>query len=109
MAELSSTKVKEKKVGAPVIDTPSDAIEQASDGVSATGTVRKTLAVAGATQKKTESLLEDEIVKAFKDEFKGMPYTELSVIVCCGSRNAPTYQEIELPVVAELLLKHREK
>ena len=108
MAELSSTKVKEKKVGAPVIDTPSDAIEQASDGVSATETVRKPLAVAGTTQK-TESLLEDEIVKAFKDEFKGMPYTELSVIVCCGSRNAPTYQEIELPVVAELLLKHREK
>ena len=98
MAELSSTKVKEKKVEAPVIDTPSDAIEQASDGVSAT-----------ETEQKTESLLEDEIVKAFKDEFKGMPYTELSVIVCCGSRNAPTYQEIELPMVAELLLKHREK
>lgn len=98
MAELSSTKVKEKKVGAPVIDTPSDAIEQASDGVSAT-----------ETEQKTETLLEDKIVKAFKDEFKGMPYTELSVIVCCGSRNAPTYQEIELPMVAELLLKHREK
>ena len=98
MAEISSTKVKEKKVEAPVIDTPSDAKKQASDGVSAISAV-----------KKTESLLEKEIVKAFKDEFKGMPYTELSVIVCCGSRNAPTYQEIELPMVAELLLKHREK
>jgi hypothetical protein len=98
MAELSSTKVKEKKVEAPVIDTPSDAKKQASDGVSAT-----------EAEQKPESLLEDKIVKAFKDEFKGMPYTELSVIVCCGSRNAPTYQEIELPMVAELLLKHREK
>ena len=98
MAEFSSTKVKEKKVEAPVIDTPSDAIEQASDGVSAT-----------ETEQTPETLLEDKIVKAFKDEFKGMPYTELSVIVCCGSRNAPTYQEIELPMVAELLLKHREK
>ena len=99
MAELSSTKVKEKKVEAPVIDTPSDAKKQASDGVSAIT----------ATAKKTETLLEDKIVKAFKDEFKGMPYTELSVIVCCGKRNMPTYQEIELPVVAELLLEHREK
>ena len=98
MAELSSTKVKEKKVEAPVTDTPSDAKKQASDGVSATG-----------TEKKTESLLEDEIVKAFKDEFKGLPHTDLAVIVCCGSRNAPTYQEIELPMVVELLLKHREK
>lgn len=97
MAEISSTKVKEKKVEAPVIDTPSDAKKQASDGVSA------------ISVEKTESLLEKEIVKAFKDEFKGMPYTELSVIVCCGSRNAPTYQEIELPMVVELLLKHREK
>ena len=97
MAEISSTKVKEKKVEAPVIDAPSDAKEQASDGVSA------------ISVEKTESLLEKEIVKAFKDEFKGMPYTELSVIVCCGSRNAPTYQEIELPMVVELLLKHREK
>jgi hypothetical protein len=97
MAEISSTKVKEKKVEAPVIDTPSDAKKQASDGVSA------------ISVEKTESLLEKEIVKAFKDEFKGMPYTGLSVIVCCGSRNTPTYQEIELPMVAELLLKHREK
>ena len=98
MAEISSTKVKEKKVEAPVIDTPSDAKNQASDGVSAISAV-----------KKPQSLLEKEIIKAFKDEFKGMPYTGLSVIVCCGSRNAPTYQEIELPMVAELLLKHREK
>lgn len=108
MAEISSTKVKEKKVEAPVIDTPSDAKKQASDGVSVTGTVRKSVTVTGTAQK-AESLLEKEIVKAFKDEFKGMPYTGLSVIVCCGSRNAPTYQEIELPMVAELLLKHREK
>ena len=97
MAEISSTKVKEKKVEAPVINTPSDAKKQASDGVSA------------ISMEKTDSLLEKEIVKAFKDEFKGMPYTGLSVIVCCGSRNAPTYQEIELPMVAELVFKHRVK
>ena len=52
---------------------------------------------------------ESEVVEAFKKEFKGMPYTELSVIVRCGHPNAPTYQEIELPVVTKLLNNHREK
>lgn len=97
MAEISSTK-KEKKVNAPMKDTPSDAKKEASDGVSVV-----------MAEQKTDVLLEEAIIKAFKDEFKGMPYTDLSVIVCCGSRNAPTYQEIELPMVAELLLKHRKK
>ena len=97
MAEISSTK-KEKKVNAPMKNTPSAALKEASDGVSAI-----------EMEQHTDSLLEENIVKAFKEEFKGMPYTELSVIVCCGARNMPTYQEIELPVVAELLLKHRKK
>lgn len=52
---------------------------------------------------------ESDIVEAFKKEFKGMPYTELSVVVRCGHPNSPTYQEIELPVVVNLLNKHREK
>lgn len=96
MAEVSSTKVKEKKAPAIANTTPSGAKKKASDGVSV-----------NSNDNEVASSLEDDIVKAFKDEFKGMPYTELSVVVRCGSRYMPTYQEIELPAVAELLMKHR--
>ena len=44
-----------------------------------------------------------EIIEAFMSEFKGVPGTELSVIVHCGRSKAPTYQEIELPVVKKIL------
>ena len=96
MAEVSSTKVKEKKVDALLKDTPSNASKEVSGGVSV---------MIGEAPKKLS--LEEEVVKAFKDEFKGMPYTELHVVVQCGNRTAPTYQEIELPMVAELLKEHQ--
>lgn len=52
-------------------------------------------------------MLEKHIVDSFKKEFKGMPYTDITVIVRCGAPSSPTYQEIELPAVSELLRKHR--
>ena len=52
-------------------------------------------------------MLEKHIVDSFKKEFKGMSYTDITVIVRCGAPSSPTYQEIELPAVSELLRKHR--
>ena len=52
-------------------------------------------------------MLEKHIVDSFKKEFKGMPYTDITVVVRCGAPSSPTYQEIELPAVSELLRKHR--
>ena len=52
-------------------------------------------------------MLEKHIIDSFKKEFKGMPYTDITVIVRCGAPSSPTYQEIELPAVSELLRKHR--
>lgn len=49
------------------------------------------------------SSLEAEIIEAFMSEFKGLPGTELSVVVRCGRQKAPTYQEIELPAVRKIL------
>lgn len=60
------------------------------------------------TRNKTASLDMEKLLEEFKAEYRGMPYTELSVIVQCGHRNAPTYQEIELPSVTEFLLNHRQ-
>ena len=56
----------------------------------------------------TASLDMEKLLEEFKAEYRGMPYTELSVIVQCGHRNAPTYQEIELPSVTKFLLNHRQ-
>lgn len=61
----------------------------------------------GSNTSSDGSMLEKHIVDSFKKEFKGMPYTDITVIVRCGAPSSPTYQEIELPAVSELLRKRR--
>lgn len=92
---VSSTK-KEKKAANSAM--PLDAEYAVSNGTVVNDTKK--------ASQKTDTFKED-IIEAFKTEFKGMPYTELNVIVQCGHPSAPTYQEIELPVVAKLLEKFR--
>lgn len=61
----------------------------------------------GSNTSSDGSMLEKHIVDSFKKEFKGMPYTDIMVIARCGAPSSPTYQEIELPAVSELLRKRR--
>lgn len=44
-----------------------------------------------------------EVLDRFLEEFKGLPHVGISVVVRCGHPSAPNYQEVELPMVAELI------
>lgn len=56
---------------------------------------------------KTISPFEATVVDTFKKEFRGMPYTDITVVARCGAPSSPTYQEIELTEVSSLLKKFR--
>lgn len=56
---------------------------------------------------KSASPFESAVIDAFKKEFRGMPYTDITVVVRCGAPSSPTYQEIELTEVSSLLKKFR--
>lgn len=56
---------------------------------------------------KTFSPFEAAVVETFKKEFRGMPYTDITVVARCGAPSSPTYQEIELMEVSSLLKKFR--
>jgi hypothetical protein len=99
MAASSAIK-KEKKAANSAM--PLDAEKAVSSGIAV-----KTAQNVGTSSQK--SALETDIIEAFKAEFKGMPYTELNVIVQCGRPSTPTYQEIELPMVAKLLEGYRSR
>lgn len=61
----------------------------------------------GTASPSLHNSIEAYIAEAFKKEFRGMPYTDINVVVRCGAPSSPTYQEIELPEVSSFLKKFR--